>query len=307
VTYPTSFAHPWVLILLLLPVLLAVWWRGRHAPVSFPFDHRQHGRQRLWRAALGLTHLAPLLLLALAIIALAGPQEMQQPREKRKLTNIQIVLDVSGSMTEDMPPRFTHAAAAIDELTRAREGDAMGLIFFGTEQIRWVPITTDLQALRASLTYADPNKQPGHMGGTAIGAALRFTTEVMESESHDGDRVIVLVSDGQSPDLWGGQHFAVADVLNEARIRLFYLHIALADAPSPEVMEMADLTGGRGFVAHDREGALAVFRQIDQMTKAEFESLASQRVDGFGLLGLVVLAVCGVHLVGLLGLRYTPW
>ena len=304
---PSTFAHPWVLALLVVPVLLAVWWRGRRPQVAFPFDHRPHGRRRLLRAALGLTHLVPLVMLALAIVALAGPQVMQPPDEKRKLTNIQIVLDVSGSMGQDFPPRYTHAAAAIDELTRAREGDAMGLIFFGTEQIRWVPITTDLQALRNSLTYADPTKQPDHMNGTRIGAALRFTAQVMEAESLAGDRVIILVSDGQSSDLPGASHFAVADVLNEARIKLFYLHIALTDPPSPEVVELAALTGGRGFVAHDREGALAVFRQIDQMTKADFESLASQRVDGFGLLALAMLVACGVHLVGLLGLRYTPW
>ena len=94
-----TFTHPWVLLLLAVPVVLA-WTAIARAPgLVSPADHARH-RERPWLVrVLGFFDLVPLALLAVAILVLAGPQTLQQPKRERSLTNIQICLDVSGSMS----------------------------------------------------------------------------------------------------------------------------------------------------------------------------------------------------------------
>ncbi|MGH7133980.1 MAG: aerotolerance regulator BatA, partial [Phycisphaerales bacterium] len=91
-----TFLHPWVLLLLAVPVLLFWSVLGRSAGVVLPFDHQSHPRRRWLRWALGAFEVVPLFLLAAAVVMMAGPQMMKKPRAERLLTNIQLTLDVSG-------------------------------------------------------------------------------------------------------------------------------------------------------------------------------------------------------------------
>ncbi len=304
------FANPWMLLTLIVPIVLAVYWRGADAAVPFPFDNVSHRSNRILSFALSAAHTLPLGVLFIASLILAEPQTLQTPEAQRKMTHIQICLDVSGSMSADDPPRYTHAQAAIDAFTLARDGDAMGLILFSDIQARLVPVTEDLAAIRSLLPLVDPQKTPGFMGGgTMIAAALRFTTAVMQAESLSltGDRVIILVSDGQSADLGPGDQHEVASLLYDAGIKLFYLHIAQNEPPQQEVIDIARSTGGQAYTSSDRDGTLDVFRQIDRLTRSEFETLASRHVDGFRPFGVALLAVCGMHALSMFRLRYTPW
>ncbi len=299
-----TFAHPWVLLLLAFPVLLAWIVLGRRPGVVVPFDHRTHHRSHWLRILLGAFESAPLGVLAGAIVMLAGPLAMRQPHDERLLNNIEICLDVSGSMNGD---RYRMAAKAVSDFTKAREGDAFGLTLFGSEQIRWVHLTKDLKAIRDALPFADPEHQPNHMGGTMIAAALRFCRDNMISEALEGDRLIIMVSDGQSPDLDGAENERVAAELRDAGITLYHIHVA-ADAPIPtEVVDMAHLTGGDAMAAANPETIKEVFRHIDKMKPARFQPAGAQPMDDFSPFALAVLALVGVHLVGLLGVRYTPW
>src|SRR5690242_6599561 len=94
-----TFAHPWLLLLLLLPLGLAVFlWKRGGRRVPLPFDHRPLPRARLMSFLLRSADLQPVLLLAVAIAILAGPRRFEQPRSERELTNILFCLDISGSM-----------------------------------------------------------------------------------------------------------------------------------------------------------------------------------------------------------------
>lgn len=299
-----TFLHPWVLLLLAAPVLLVWTIIGRRAGVVLPFDHQHHSRRTRWlRWGLGGFEVVPLLLLAVAIVMLAGPQMLKQPRAERLLTNIQICMDVSGSMTGS---RYLLASKAVEDFTTAREGDAFGLTLFGSHQIRWLPLTKDLKAIRGAMPFADPQRQPSHMGGTAIAAALRFCRENIDSEAMQGDRMIVLVSDGFSSDLDGGENEKVADELKSAGITLYHIHVAEDDIPS-EVVDMARMTGGEAFAATDAESIKQVFRHIDRMKPAHFKPSGTVPLDHFGPFAIAALALGAAHLLGLLGGRYTPW
>lgn len=298
-----TFAHPWVLLLVAVPVVLAWPVLARGAGVTVPADRTATGDRPWLRRALAAFDLAPLVLMAVAIAALAGPQVMAQPRAERSLTNIQICLDVSGSMGGR---NHELASKAIEEFTRAREGDAFGLTMFGVEQVRWLPLTKDLQAIRDALPFADPMNQPSHMGGTMIGAALRFCARNMVAEAKDGDRLIVLVSDGQSGDLSGGAAREIGQELRDAGIAVYHVHIDESPIP-PEVEDLVAETGGEAFATTDAPSMRAVFAHIDRMKPARFAPAGTVPLDRYGPFAAAALALLGVHAVGLLGMRYVPW
>src|SRR5687768_3369379 len=94
-----SFARWWVLPLLVLPVLLGVWEVMRRGhPLVLPFDHgspARGGRSPVLRVLVTLFNLAPALLLAVAVVILAGPQRLRSADQEREMTNILMALDVS--------------------------------------------------------------------------------------------------------------------------------------------------------------------------------------------------------------------
>lgn len=298
-----TFLHPWVLMLLAVPVLLLWSIVARGAGAVLPFDHQAHTKRRWLRWVLGVFEVVPLLLLAVALVMMAGPQTMKKPKAERLLTNIQIALDVSGSMSG---PRYRMASKAIVDFTNAREGDAFGLTMFGSHQIRWIPLTRDLAAIRNAMPFADPEHQPMHMSGTAIAAALRFCRANMEAEATEGDRLILMVSDGASSDLDGGENEKVAQELKDAGITLYHVHVAEDNIPS-EVVDMASATGGGAFTATDAESLRQVFRHIDKMKPAKFTSTGTIPMDHFRPFAILALALAGLHTLGLIGARYTPW
>ncbi|MFO0894331.1 MAG: vWA domain-containing protein [Phycisphaerales bacterium] len=299
-----TFAHPAVLLLLAVPVLLLVVPPARRVGVVLPFDHLAHPRRRVLGWTLAAFDRVPALILAAVIAMLAGPQVLRTPGSTRLLTNIQFALDVSGSMgSED---RSVMARKAIEEFTIARQGDAFGLTLFGSMQIRWIPLTTDLKAIRNALPFGDPAHQPVHMGGTMIGAALRFCRDNMNYEATRGDRIIILVSDGQSGDFGDGTEQDVARELKEAGITLFHVHVGSDEMPQ-EVVELARQTGGEAFAARDSRGLERIFQRIDQMKPAQFAPGGTIPMPFDAPFALAALGLLGLHLVGLMGIRITPW
>ncbi|MFM9997001.1 MAG: vWA domain-containing protein [Phycisphaerales bacterium] len=300
-----TFAHPWVLLLLAIPVVLLVAPPRRVFGLVLPFDHHDHPRRRWLAVLLGVFDRVPTLVLAAALLMLAGPQMLKQPKQTRLLTNIQFCLDVSGSMSwED---RYTMARKAIEEFIAGREGDAFGLTLFGSHQIRWTPLTTDLNAIRNGLPFANPENQPMHMAGTRIGAALLFCRDMMTQEAQRGDRLIILVSDGASSDLGEGNEEAdYAQELIDAKITLFHVHVG-QDAMPPEVVELASRAGGQAFAARDAASLKRIFDHIDRMKPAQFAPGGTVPMDHYLPFAWAALALLGVYGIGLLGVRHTPW
>jgi Ca-activated chloride channel family protein len=299
-----TFTHPWVLLLLAIPVMLFWSVLARPAGIVAPADHLPSHRDRtLLRGTLAVFETIPLLILVVALVMLAGPQTLQQPKRERSLTNITICLDVSGSMTGR---NYQLASKAVEDFTRAREGDAFGLTLFGVRQIRWLPLTKDLQAIRNALPFANPENQPSHMGGTAIGAALQFCGNNMVAEASTGDRMIILVSDGMSFDLGGGVAEEIGDELKAAGITVYHIHIDESEVPS-DVLALVELTGGQSFAATDQASLQAIFKHIDRMKPATFSAPGTVPLDRFAPFAIALLILCATHAIGLLGVRWTPW
>lgn len=306
--FSLSFAHPWLLLLLILPILHLVWiWRRRSARVRLPFDY---GSARAgWRLA-ALLHSAESLtglLLIVVVVILAGPQRLSEPRTKRALTNIEFCVDVSGSMRAPFGERTRYDASmkAIDEFLVARDGDAFGLTFFGNSVLHWVPLTSDASALRCAPPFMRPEVAPPWMQGTEIGKALLACKEVL-SKREEGDRMIVLVSDGDSFDLFNDNDLRVAATLKQNGITVYAIHISDTGIPGP-ITNITTLTGGAAFSPDDPAGLKSVFDRIDSMREARLEKTSAETLDDFRPYCVAGLVLLGLVLLSSYGLRYTPW
>ena len=305
-----SFHHPGLLWLLALPLLWGFFhWVSRGRPVVMPFDH---GAQKDGRWLGFLTRLAgtmPGVLLAVAVLVLAGPRRPAPPADERVMNNILLCIDVSGSMSVPFGSsgtRFEGAVEAAREFCRFRKGDAFGLTVFGSEYIHWVPPTPELSALSGALDHVRPDNMPGWMGGTLIANALRGCRDQLVREE-EGDRAIILISDGGSADFMNGGDRAVADELALAGIRVFCILIGDDGGGAAGMETVSSVTGGKMFVAGDPAVLQEVFREIDRMQKSRFKPSSADWVDwhrpfvvaGVSSLALMALASCG--------LRFSPW
>ncbi|WP_435015409.1 vWA domain-containing protein [Tundrisphaera sp. TA3] len=304
-----SFAHPWALLLLFAPAWLLVRiWRQHGPRVALPFDHGQGSSGKRWRAALDLGESLAPVLLGIVVVILAGPQRLGEPKTERMLTNIEFCVDVSGSMISPFGEgtRYDASMKAIDEFLANRSGDAFGLTFFANNVLRWVPLTSDPSALRCAPPFMKPENGVPWMQGTLVGKALRECRKTL-AEREEGDRMIVLVTDGVSADLNNGNDAAIAEELKKDGITVFIIHVAEGDAP-PQMAVIASMTGGEVFSVGDPAGLESVFRRIDAMKQAKLKKTVAETLDDFGPYALAGLATLGLMAAtSLFGLRYTPW
>ncbi len=303
-----TFASPWMLLFLLLPVaLLRRIWRTGGGRVVLPFDHHPHPGGGWLRLAIDSAESLLPLLAAIGIAIAAGPLRTAEPKAKRVLTNIEFCVDVSGSMTVPYGEgtRYDAAMAAIDRFLGAREGDAFGLTFFGSSVLHWAPLTTDTSAIRCAIPFMKPELVPPWFGGTEIGKALLACADVLDGRE-EGDRAIVLVSDGMSADLFGGNDARLAATLRDKKIQLWAINIGGATIPA-EIVDLAAATGGEAFQSDDPAALDGIFTRIDAMQRTRMTKTAAETVDWFGPFALSGIGLLSLAVVASFGARYSPW
>lgn len=305
-----SFHHPLFLWLLALPLLWGFWvWVRRGHVVPVPFDHGAQGEGKTLRFFTKLAATTPAILLAVAVLLISGPRRPAPPADERVLNNILLCIDVSGSMGAafgSAGSRFEAAVASAREFCAFRKGDAFGLTIFGSEYIHWVPPTPELSAISSALDYVRPQNMPGWMGGTLIANALRGCRDQLARQK-EGDRAIILISDGGSGDFQDGGDRAVAEELSSEGIRVFGILIGDDGGGAGGLETVAALTDGKMFTAGDPSALQQVFAEIDRMQKARFKPGTADWVDWnmpFVVAGLSTLALMAF---AAWGLRFTPW
>ena len=171
-------------------------------------------------------NLLPALILALVVLLLAGPQRPGEQGQERELTNIELCLDLSGSMTSPFGEgsRYDAAMRAIDGFCKTRRGDAFGLTVFGNEVLRWTPLTRDLNAIAEATPWLRPENMPDQFGGTQIAKALEACLLTV-GQRPDGDRMVILVSDGLSGDFSEGRAEGLARDFAAAGVVLYMVFV----------------------------------------------------------------------------------
>jgi Ca-activated chloride channel family protein len=302
------FARPLMLVLLALPVwILLRTWKRSDGSLVVPIDHSQTRQSRWLSIPLKVAESVPALILSVAILLLAGPQQLGQPQSKRAVTNIEFCVDISGSMASPLGDGTYYDAAmqSINEFVDFRKGDAFGLTFFGNSVLHWTPLTQDVSAIKCAPPFMNPERWIPGFGGTEIGKALLACRNVLK-EREEGDRMIVLVSDGWSSDLMGDRSLEVAAELKKDNVIVYTIHIGESEAPG-DIVNIAGITGGEVFAVGDPEGLTAVFQRIDQLQQAQMQEVAPDTLDDFRPYALAGLSLVAVLVLCLFGLRLTPW
>jgi Ca-activated chloride channel family protein len=300
--------RPWILFTIIAPIVVIAWvWARRGRRLAVPVDHGARPSRSVFQVMISLAESLLPALLIIAIVIACIPLTAGNPVSERRLTNIEFCVDCSGSMTAKFGEgnRYDASMNAINDFLSYRDGDAFGLTFFASDVVRWCPLTRDTSAFRCALPFMKPDSQRAIGGGTMIGRALINCRKVLQEQA-DGDRMIILVSDGQSADLSNGAELEIAKDLQAAGISVYGIHIGSTEIPA-EILSLAAATGGEAFVSGDPTALDSVFRRIDTMKPAEIETVGIEYIDFLQPYCMIGLGLLGSWILSSFGLRYTPW
>jgi Ca-activated chloride channel homolog len=287
-------AMPWLLLLLPLPwavrLILTTHHESRDA-VYAPFVQSlaEISGQKLRAGSVTLQRTTSQLLLfisvwLLIVLSLARPQLIGEPIEKMVPTrDLLLAVDLSGSMdTEDFQDeignkvnRLAAVKTVLDDFLAKREGDRVGLIFFGSAAFLQAPFTEDLDTCRIILDEAQVR-----MAGpkTVVGDAIGLAVNVFES-SNQSDRVLILLTDGNDT----GSRVPPDRAAVIAQEKGITIHTVAVGDPSSVGEEQIDLTsletiaectGGEFAFANNRDELESVYLRLDEIETRDIESIS---------------------------------
>lgn len=292
-----TFAHPWFLLLLLLPPLLA-WLKGkRGAPPAFLYSSTQ-----LVRAVLNVSRsraggfLAAIrwLALALLIIAFAQPRFTKSQTEiKASGIDIAVAMDLSGSMaSEDFEinghrlSRIDMAKAVLRKFIEKRPNDRIGLVAFATQAYISTPPTLDHDVLLQNLDRFELNMIDGSM--TAIGSGLSAAINRLR-DLKSKSKIVILMTDGQN-NAGKLAPLTVAEAAKSLGVKVYTIGVGMrGQAPMPvyfggrkvgyrmepvdidedTLQKIANMTGGKYYRADNADNFQKIYAEIDKLEKSE--------------------------------------
>jgi Ca-activated chloride channel family protein len=289
-----NFAYPWLLLILFLP-LLAYWllpaYREPRQPVRVPFLKllsRLAGQDASAAGTIYRRNLPQKIMVVCVwiglITALARPQWMDEPIVKElPMRDLLVAVDLSGSMeTRDFTDssgvatdRLTAARQVLDEFLSRRDGDRVGLVFFGSAAYVQAPFTEDLDVVRALLDEAQVRMLgPKTMLGDAIGVAINlFERSAVE------DRVLIVLTDGNDTGSLVPPGRA-AEIARDNGVTIYTIAMGDPQAAGEQALDektlqaIAATTGGQYFHAQDRVELDGIYTTLDELNPRQVETLS---------------------------------
>ena len=289
-----QFDYP--LAFLLLPLPLLVYWlsgayRDRGQALRVPFFQRLvelTGQQPRAGAVVIRKTLLQRAVLALSwlliVLALARPEWAGEPIVREiAARDLLLIVDLSGSMEAqdfsdaegEKVTRLQAVKQVLDEFISRRQGDRLGLAVFGDAAFPQTPFTEDHATVRTLLDELQPRMAgPKTMMGDAIGLAVRLF-----DASDKDNKVAILLTDGND----SGSQMPVTQAARIAAERGITLYsIAIGDpttvgedALDTGILEtIAELTGGRFFLALDRAELDAIYAELDKLEPNKLDTLS---------------------------------
>jgi len=215
----------------------------------------------------------------LLVFALSSPQLVAEPEMKVKTSrNFLIVADISFSMAQtdwtidgERASRWTAVKSVLHDFISKREGDRMGLIFFGSSAYIQAPFTPDLQTVENMLEEADVG-MAGQM--TNIGKAIVKGIEMFDNDSID-TKVMLVLTDGVDAGM-DILPLDAADLAKNDSILIYTIGIGNPDAKNSDLdeetlIQISELTGAKYFRAMDSEKLQEIYAELDRLEPIEFE------------------------------------
>lgn len=315
-----SFAHPWLLLLLLVIPVLA-WLKsrmGRQTAFLYSSANLVKNIIGINRSSIGTVLLRMRwVALALFLLALARPQ-LGEGQAKIKASGIDIVLavDLSGSMAaEDFElkgepvNRLVIAKDVLEKFVEKRASDRIGLVAFAGRAYIAAPLTLDHDFLLKNLDRLTIGSLED---GTAIGSAISAAVNRLR-EIQGKSKIIVLMTDGQNnagkiPPLTAaeaaqalGMRIYTIGVGTRGVARVPYINVfgqksyidQQVDIDEETLTQVAEKTGGKYYRADNTATLRKIYDEIDRLEKTEIEVKKFQRYrelfHWFVLAGLVLV------------------
>lgn len=283
-----TFAYPYLLLLLLL-LPVAAWLKGRRGqPPAFVYSSVQ-----LLRAVTNVTRaksggfLMALrwLALALFIIALSQPRLTKFDTSKATASGVDIVVafDISGSMAQadfevrgQRVNRFEMARAVLQDFIQKRPNDRIGLVVFALQAFVATPLTLDHDFLLSNLERTRLGMIEWR--GTAIGSALSTAiNRVRDLKSKS--KIVILMTDGRS-NAGTVAPLTAAEAAKALGVKIYTIGVGNQDprlSPDGDVIDaemlqkVAEMTGGRFYLADNAKRFQEIYAEIDRLEKTEAE------------------------------------
>ena len=301
-----SFNAPWFALLLPLPWLIWKFWRKAHGATD-AYTHAD--RSTLLHPALGrlastfvasrsLTHAGSRLqIIMLALLWAALVATVMQPQWLEPYTEIRtegydlmLAVDTSRSMEAldftvegRQVTRMAVVKGVLGRFIKAREGDRVGIVVFGSQAFVLSPMTLDLHAVH-TLLDGIITRMAGN--GTAIGDAIGISVKKLR-ERPEGSRVLILVTDGENTE-GSMPPVLAAQLAAHEGVRIYTIGvgskglvpIVVDGQVIEEKMEIdedlltgvAAITGGAYFRATDTDALEKIYQKIDSLEKTQAEA-----------------------------------
>jgi len=290
-----SFAWPW--LLLLMPVPLLIYWlpKKNNDSASAALIMPQLVESTSVNVISPSNKKAPLIILSLCwlltVLSLSQPQWLGDAIDiPTKGREMMIAVDLSGSMQiEDMSlrgsavNRLDMLKVVLGDFIERRVGDRLGLILFADDAYMQTPMTFDRKTVKQMLDES----VLGLVGRkTAIGDAIALAVKRFDAKQKS-NKVLLLLTDGQntagkiSPEQ--ALELAIAKDITIYSIGIgadVMLQQSLFGTrrvnPSSELDEktltkLAEQTGGKYFRAKDSQGMSQIYQLLDQLEPVEQE------------------------------------
>lgn len=318
-----SFAYPWIVLLLPLPLAIRFWlapYTEERIGLRVPFFDRLArltGQDPVSGGVVTRRDAARWLVLLLAwllvLAALARPQWIDPPLHRELPTrDLLVLVDLSGSMdTKDFVDasgktvdRLTAVKQVLDDFLSRRKGDRVGVVVFGDAPFALVPFTTDLALCRLMLRdtavgMAGPRTAFGDAIGLGIGLFAKSTVKA---------KTIIALTDGNDTL----SKVPPAEAAGVARDKGIVIHTVAVGDPQAvgedkldetALKQVAETTGGGFFRALDRAQLAEIYNRLDAIETRHVDTVSFRpRRDVYWMplaAGLVLsLLVQALRLVG---------
>jgi Ca-activated chloride channel family protein len=292
-----TFAHPWLLLLLLL-LPLAAWLKGRRgSSPAFVYSSVKlvAGLAGARRSRAG-NFLAALrwLAVALLIVALAQPRFAKSTTEvKASGVDIVVAFDMSGSMiSEDFVVkgervnRFNMARSVLKKFIDQRPNDRIGLVLFASQAFIGTPLTLDHDFLQENLDRLEIGaiEQNSTAIGDGLGTAINRLRDLKAKS-----KIVILMTDGQN-NSGKLDPLLAAEAAAAMKVKVYTVGIGeQGTAPMPVFMngqkvgyqnvpvdvdettlqKIAAKTGGKYYRADNAEKFQQIYAEIDKLEKTD--------------------------------------
>jgi len=194
-----EFTNPGFLWLLLLIPILAVWYfliNNKDSANLRIASTKGFDQQDIWAKLKLSVYLLRVLAIALLIIALARPRNVEVSKRTKTTRGIDIVMaiDVSASMlAKDLKPNRLEALKTVaTKFVNKRPNDRIGIVVYAGESFTQTPITSDKAIVKNTIRKI---KWGQIDDGTAIGMGLGSAVNRLK-DSKAKSKVIILLTDG---------------------------------------------------------------------------------------------------------------